>query len=443
MTQGTATGTDRSFGFLDHVALWGSLGLTLTIMPFGSLLVPSLSLGQAFLAVATAALLAALLLAAAAAIGAHTGLPSAELFGRVLGMRGPRLIGALLTVRNVLWGAFALALIADSAGLVSDRTLGAEVRPLWVLLFGAVGLALAFAGPEFVVRKVMRRFWVWIALLLAVVIAFSAYSEFGVPPNLQRPAVGGWPSFWQAVDVMLIVPLLWLPLVADYSRHGRNVGAAFSGTAAGYFVGAAWFGAFGVLYLPAVETADIAGFVVGMQVGLIALVLLLILQVDELFANTSSASLSLRTALPAAGARSGVLIAGAAAVALALAIDVVSYEGALLLLCSLFIPLFGVLVADFLQSRGSAQLAAAPSALAAWAFGFLLYQWISPADVGWWQDAMSWLFADALQLTFPLTDEITWLGAAIPSFLAGFLLHTAGRVIVSWLRPRSAAAPAS
>ena len=443
MTQGTATDRERSFRFLDHAALWGSLGLTLAIMPFGSLLVPSLSLGQAFLAVATAALLGALLLATAAAIGAHTGLPSAELFGSVLGMRGPRLIGALLTVRNVLWGAFALALIADSAGLVSDRTLGAEVRPLWVLLFGAVGLALAFAGPEFVVRKVMRRFWVWIALLLAVVIAFSAYSEFGVPPNLQRPAVGGWPSFWQAVDVMLIVPLLWLPLVADYSRHGRSVGAAFSGTAAGYFVGAAWFGAFGVLYLPAVETADIAGFVVGMQVGLIALVLLLILQVDELFANTSSASLSLRTALPAAGARSGVLIAGAAAVALALAMDVVSYEGTLLLLGSLFIPLFGVLVADFLQSRGSAQLAAAPSALAAWAFGFLLYQWISPADVGWWQDAMSWLFADALQLTFPLTDEITWLGAAIPSFLAGFLLHTAGRVIVSWLRPRSAAAPAS
>ncbi len=443
MTEGTATGADRSFGFLDHAALWGSLGLTLTIMPFGSLLVPSLSLGQAFLAVATAALLGALLLAAAAAIGAHTGLSSAELFGSVLGIRGPRLIGALLTVRNVLWGAFALALIADSAGLVSDRTLGAEIRPLWVLLFGAAGLALAFAGPEFVVRKVMRRFWVWIALLLAVVIAFSAYSEFGVPPNLQRPAVGGWPSFWQAVDVMLIVPLLWLPLVADYSRHGRSVGTAFSGTAAGYFVGAAWFGAFGVLYLPAVETGDIAGFVVGMQVGLIALVLLLILQVDELFANTASASLSLRTALPASGARSGVLIAGAAAVALAMAIDVVSYEGALLLLGSLFIPLFGVLVADFLHSRGTAQLAAAPSALAAWAVGFLLYQWISPADVGWWQDAMSWLFADALQLTFPLTEEVTWLGAAIPSFLAGFLLHTVGRVIVARLRPQSATAPAS
>lgn len=449
MTAGTAAGQERSFGFLDHAALWGSLGLTLAIMPFGSLLVPSLSLGQAYLAVATAAVLGGLMLATAAAMGAHTGLPSAELFGRVLGMRGPQFVGALLTVRNVLWGAFALALIADSAGLVSDRALGAEVRPLWVLLFGAGGLALAVAGPEFVVRKVLRRFWVWIALILAVGIAFSAYSEFGVPTNLQRPAVGGWPSFWQAVDVMLLVPLLWLPLVADYSRYGRSVGTAFSGTAVGYFVGAAWFGVLGVVYLPAVETADIAGFVVGMQVGLIALVLLLILQVDELFANTASASVSLRTALPGAGARWGVLIAGAAAVVLALATDVLSYEGTLLLLASLFIPLFGIVVAGTILGRvgGNGEARAPAAAFLAWAGGFLLYHWIAPSDVDRWQDAMQWLFADVLSLPFPLTDEVTWLGAAIPSFVGAAVIYglawAAGRVVTPRAPAERVATPGS
>ncbi len=424
-TAGTSGGRERTFGFLDHAALWGSLGLTLAIMPFGSLLVPSLSLGQAFLAVATAALLGGLMLATAAAIGAHTGLSSAELFGRVLGMRGPQFMGALLTVRNVLWGAFALALIADSAELVSDRALGAGVRPLWVLLFGATGLALAIAGPKYVVHKLLRRFGVWIALLIAVVITFSAFSEFGVPTNLQRPAVGGWPSFWQAVGVMLLVPLLWLPLVADYSRHGRSVGTAFTGTAAGYFVGAAWFGSLGVIYLPAVETADIAGFVVGMQVGLIALVLLLVLQVDELFANTASASISLRTAVAGADARLATLVAVAAAVTLALAIDVVSYEGTLLLLASVFIPLFGVVVAGAIlgQVGGNGEPRLPAAAFIAWIGGFLLYHWIAPSDVDRWQDAMQWLFADVLSLPFPLTDEVTWLGAAIPSFLAGAVIY--------------------
>src|SRR3970282_3032879 len=54
---------ERSFGVLDHAALWGSLGVTLYMMPFGSLLVPALSIEQAFAAVGVGALLGALLLA--------------------------------------------------------------------------------------------------------------------------------------------------------------------------------------------------------------------------------------------------------------------------------------------------------------------------------------------------------------------------------------------
>ena len=37
---------------------------------------------------------------------------------------------------------------------------------------------------------------------------------------------------------------------------------------------------------------------------------------------------------------------------------------------------------------------------------------------------MQWLFADVLSLPFPLTDEVTWLGAAIPSFLAGLVIYS-------------------
>ena len=79
--------------------------------------------------------------------------------------------------------------------------------------------------------------------------------------------------------------------------------------------------------------------------------------------------------------------------------------------------------------------ASAPSAAVAWVAGFLLYQWITPAEVGWWKDAVNWLFADTLSLPFPLTDEVTWLGGAIPAFLAGFLVHAAMRSALAWARP--------
>lgn len=424
----------RTFSFLDHVALWGSLGITLYIMPFGSLLVPALSLEQAFLAAVAAALLGGLIVAGVAAIATHSGLSTVELLAQLLGRRFTPFVATLLLVRNVVWAALALSLIAGAAELVSDRALGAGLRPLWVVVFGLVGLALVAAGPQFTVRKLLRRAGLWIALLVAAGVTLSAYMEFEFPAYLRRPAVGGWPSFWQAVDVMLIVPLLWLPLVADYARWGKNVSSSFGGTFLGLFVATAWLGFLGVAYLPAVETGDISGFVVGMQLGLASLVILLLLQTDEVFANVHSAGVALQGLLPV-GRWTSLLVPGLAALALALSLDFLEFEATLLLLASLFVPLFGVLMADFLQSRGATQPAAAPSALTAWALGFLLYHWISPTEVGWWQDAMSWLFADTLSLPFPLTDEVTWLGAAIPSFLAGFAVHFVVRPALVGLQP--------
>jgi len=436
-----ATPTEqRTFGFLEHAALWGSLGISLYVMPFGSLLAPALSLKEALAAVVVAAILGGLLLAAVAAIAAHSGLSTAGLLGRLFGERASPLIAALLLVRNVAWAAFALSLIADAAELVSDRALGAGARPLWVIVFGLAGLVLAAAGPEFVIRKLLRRAGLWLALLVAAAVTLSAYLEFGVPAYLQRPAVGGWPSFWQAVDVMLVVPLLWLPLVADYARLGRTLGGAFSGSFAGMFAGTAWMGILGVVYLPAVESGDVAGFVVGMKLGLAALVLILLLQVDEVFAGVHSAGVALRSVLPI-GPKVGALVLGCLVIALVLPFDLLDVEGSLLLLATLFVPLFGVLLADQLFARPDAR-SAAPSALAAWALGFLLYHWISPPDAGWWQDAMSRLFADLLHLPFPLTDEVTWLGAAIPAFLAGFVLHAVGRAALA-RRRLPAVAPAS
>ncbi len=436
------TPQERTFGWLDHAALWGSLGISLYIMPFGSLLVPAMRLEEALGAIVVAALLGSLLVAAVAAIAAHSGLSTVGLLTRLFGERASPLIAALLLARNLLWAAFALSLIADSAELVSDRSLGAGLRPLWVVLFGLAGLGLAAAGPQFVVRRLLRRAGLWLALLVAAVVTLSAYLEFGVPAYLQRPAVGGWPSFWQAVDVMLVVPLLWLPLVADYARWGRSAGGAFAGSFAGLFAGAAWLGFLGAVYLPAVESGDVAGFVVGMKVGLAALVILLLLQVDEVFAGVHSAGVALGAVLPLER-RVSAFALGSLVIVLTLPFDFLDFEGSLLLFASLFVPLFGVLLADHLLDLGrlGARATAAPP-LAAWAVGFLLYQWISPADTGWWRDAADWLLADLLRLPFPLTDEVTWLGAAIPAFLAGFLVHAVGRAVLARRRVR-AMAPAS
>ena len=70
----------------------------------------------------------------------------------------------------------------------------------------------------------------------------------------------------------------------------------------------------------------------------------------------------------------------------ALTIDLLSYQSFLLMLGSFFVPLFGVLLADWLAAGaryGERDVFAGPSVrwgmLAAWIAGFALYQWLHPS----------------------------------------------------------------
>jgi len=97
-------------------------------------------------------------------------------------------------------------------------------------------------------------------------------------------------------------------------------------------------------------------------------------------------------------------------------IDFVSYQSFLLLLGSVFVPLFAVLLADWLAAGAhySADdvfeaLAWRPGLIAAWVGGFVLYQWLYPTGPSWWVDAVG---------AFHPPD---WgIGATVPSFLVSF-----------------------
>jgi len=277
--------------------------------------------------------------------------------------------------------------------------------------------------------------------------------EFGIPAMLQRAPAGGWPSFWQAVDLVVILPVAWLPLVADYSRFSRSARSAFWGTFGGCFVATVWFCALGVVYVPAVTAEDMTGWLVaGMPIGLMAVIVVLMLESDGTFANVYSASVSIQNVAPQVRQRGLAIAVGLASIALALAVNLLHYENVLLLIGSLFVPLFGILAADYFLLRrrrletkslyegdgsrfwywGGVNVAA----IVIWALGFLLYNWISPGTVEWWQNAMEGLFQGLLRLPFPLSENVSWLGASIPAFLTTFILYA---LIAPWTTPRPTA----
>src|SRR5919197_367692 len=135
------------------------------------------------------------------------------------------------------------------------------------------------------------------------VVACSAYF---LVETLRRPlgglTSGGWTGFWTSTDLVIALPVSWIPLVADYSRFSRTGRVALLGTGAGYAVSSAVFFLLGVLALRAYPNSaqDVVGALLAVPAGALALVILAVDEVDEAFANIYSTATSAQNAAPLA-----------------------------------------------------------------------------------------------------------------------------------------------
>ena len=95
--------------------------------------------------------------------------------------------------------------------------------------------------------------------------------------------------------------------------------------------------------------ADVLTTVAAGGVGsLLALLALTVDETDEAFANIYSTAVSLQNVVPRASQRLLIVIVAVLATAISLGINLTRYQQFLLLLGAFFVPLFGVLLADWL-----------------------------------------------------------------------------------------------
>jgi purine-cytosine permease-like protein len=178
-----------------------------------------------------------------------------------------------------------------------------------------------------------------------------------------------------------------------------------------------WLYALGAILLLSRGLADAPSVISAIATGGIAAALALVaLGVDETkepFANIYSAAVSLQNVLPQLPQRLLILAVAAVATAGTFVVNLVHYQDFLYLLGSFFVPLFGVLLAQWLVGHRDAFAApeVRPGQIAAWLAGFCLYQWLAPVGPA------SWIHL--VDHTHPGQGAI---GGSLPSFALSFLL---------------------
>ena len=373
----------RVFQWNDHASLWFSLGVGLLVMQVGAYLMPALGTKEALIAIVAGSIVGAGLLGWVAKLGCDSGLASAGLMHAVYGRTFASLPIILNIVQLVGWGTFELVVMRDATvaiGQQSGAMAGAHWPVLATLLWGGVVMLLISGSMVQLVRKLIAR----IALPLVVLSLLWLSWQF-----LSLAQTQGFEALWTrkgdggmgvlpALDLVIAMPISWLPLVADYARHGKNGGSALRGTWLGYALANIWCYSLGVLVALTLPSQDLVQALLLAQGGLIALSLILIDEVDNAYGDAYSGAVSAHSLLPRWGVRAWGLLVAALCTGLALVLPMHSLEPFLLLLSSVFVPLFGVILGRLAFGTDAPALLAAArkvnaAPVAIWLAGIAVY----------------------------------------------------------------------
>jgi putative hydroxymethylpyrimidine transporter CytX len=396
-------------GGLDYFILWSSLGVGLLVLSAGSFLSEA-SFLDAIFAIIVGSAAGSILLALAGKIGSDHGIPSLITMRPAFGIRGSYLPATLNILQLVGWTTFEIMIMARAADMLTGSMVPYY---FWAAIFGVLVALLGITGPLNVARQWIGKFAVWIAYGTSAIIIFNLINSADIAALISSPGEGL--SFFSALDLVIAMPVSWMPLVADYNRFSKKSKSALWGTFIGFTMTNILFYFGGIL----LGTSDILAIVVAIQAMFFGFLMLLLIvdEADNAFADVYSASVSTQDIFPKISQKHLIVGFTALSAILAMVVSIDQYELFLLLIGAIFVPLFGVVLTDYYivkRQKYTEQMLYVPQnrlgigvpAIIAWTLGALLNYILSP-------------------LSPIYIPQLPAIGATIPSIAAASLIYLA------------------
>jgi len=418
------TKEERNLGGWDFFLLWAGAAISLAEIWAGSLVVP-LGLGLGLWAILLGHLIGNTPFALGGLMGSRWGIPTMVSVRPSFGMRGSYFASALNVIQLIGWTAVMLIVCGQAADAIS-KFYGFSNLNLWIILSGVITTLWAMVGHRF--WKWLQRISVFVLLILCMVMTYIVFQEYGWGMLSQIPRKRDFP-FMVGMDLVIAMPISWLPLVSDYSRFATDSKRSFWGTWIGYFIVSSWMYLIGLMATLATQSSDPSGVVMNLMLkfgwAIPALIIVLFSTFTTTFLDIYSTAISGLNIFPKLGERTGIWIGGILGIIVAIIFPaLLAYEHFLLFIGAMFCPLFGIVLVDyFLLGRGAIDLedlykrngkywfwkGINPLAIIAWAIGFAIYLGFSPM-----------LMEKVLQIkaAFP------WpIGSSLPSMLLAGLIY--------------------
>ena len=305
---------------------------------------------------------------------------------QVFGSAFARLPVLLNIVQLIGWTTYELVIMRDGTMALAQNNTWATPM-LTTLFWGGVLTLLMTSSMLGLVRSFVSRFGLPLVILSLLWLTwqfFGLLQAQGLSAFWGQPGTGEM-GMLSAMDLVIAMPVSWLPLIADYARHGKDSRTALSGSWVGYALANIWCYALGVMVISVSSPeANLINTLLLAQGGLLAMGLIMLDEIDNAYGDVYSAAINSHSLWSGISARLWGIGIAVLCSALALVLPMHSLEPFLLILSSVFVPLFGVILGRLGSGTKRAEVPTIDvSAAIGWLAGIAVFHWFAQYQPQW------------------------------------------------------------
>lgn len=353
---------EKRMSLFDGSILWFGAAVSIAEIMTGALLAP-LGLGVGLGAIVAGHAIGGVLFYLVGRIGSDSGKGAMESTAMAFGRYGSLFFSVLNILQLVGWTAVMIFSGAQAMGAAT----GKPSALLWSVLIGLLIALWIVAGLKRV--RHLNGVAVVTLLILSLVLGYIVFRGGGAA------AVAGGMGFGLALELSIAMPVSWLPLISDYTRHAGKGSGLSAVSAAAYFAGSVMMYAIGLGAALFSGTSDIVTLLGASGLGVAAMLIVILSTVTTTFLDVYSAAESLLNIRQGINPKLAGVAVCAAGVLLAATVPVMAFEGFLYLIGSVFVPMAVIMIVDYFVAGNRT---AAPGLnwknAVLWGVGFVAYR---------------------------------------------------------------------
>jgi putative hydroxymethylpyrimidine transporter CytX len=360
---------------LSNSLLWLGAAVSIAEILTGSLFAP-LGFASGIAAILIGHAIGCTLLYFAGLIGAKKGLSAMETVRISFGAKGSYLFSVLNVLQLLGWTAVMIISSARAIGVLTNTAEGSPINLLWCAIIGGSIILWIAVGIKNLGK--LNNFAVAALFVLTVVLSTVIFKGNPVAVVTNAPQSL---SFGAAVELSAAMPISWLPLISDYTRHAKRPKAATLASTLAYFAGSFWMFAIGLDGAIFAGNSDISQIMLIAGFGIFGVIIVLLSTVTTTFLDAFSAGVSFSNITKKVSEKRIGIIACAAGTVIAMFVPIEQYQDFLYLIGSVFAPMIAILITDFfiLKKDHYKEAVNVPNLLI-WAGGFIVYRLLLAVD---------------------------------------------------------------